>query len=322
MYKQSFGLREAPFSVTPDPKFVFLSYRHRNALAGLTYAILSRKRFVVLTGDVGTGKTTLITTALRYLPAARARFSVILNPTLSAAETLEAILAAFGVTEIPASKVQRLSVLDCLLKSDQRQGKITTLIIDEAHKLRTEALEEIRLMGNLDSLQIVLVGQNELTDVLNREDLRPLRQRVAIRLALEPLSAAEVGQYISHRWSRAGGQLPSPFSNEAMQAITQRSRGIPRLINTICDNALLLALQEEVSIVSIKQILEASATLHLSDPTEAHDAGPPIPDADGHLSGRRRFASLHKFLSRKDGVARLDLAEGNGDHFMLHKPRA
>jgi len=263
MYNQSFGLREAPFSVTPDPKFVFLSYCHRNALAGLTYGILSRKRLIVLTGDAGTGKTALITTALRYLPAPLAWFSGILNPTLSAAEVLEAILAAFGVTGIPVSKVQRLSMLECLLKSDERQGKIATLIIDEAHKLRPEALEEIRLVGNLDSLQIVLVGQNELTEILNREDLRPLKQRIALRLSIDPLSEAEVGQYISHRWTRAGGQSPSPFSHEAIQVITQQSHGIPRLINTICANALLLALQEQASVVSIKHILEASATLQV-----------------------------------------------------------
>src|SRR6266849_4035804 len=142
MYEQFFGLREAPFSVTHNPKCVYLSFRYRNALAGLTYAILSRKRFILLTGDVGTGKTTLITTALQFLPAERTQFSVIQNPTLTAAEVLEATLSAFGIKEIPRSKVQRLRVLEGLLESYDRQGKISTLIIDEAHKLRTEALEE------------------------------------------------------------------------------------------------------------------------------------------------------------------------------------
>jgi general secretion pathway protein A len=310
MYKQSFGLREAPFSVTPDPKFVFLSFRHRNALGGLTYGILSRKRFIVLTGDVGTGKTTLIATALRHLPEARTRFGVILNPTLPQAEVLEAILSALGVPQIPTSKVQRLSLLESLLKSDGRQGKITTLVIDEAHKLGPEALEEIRLVGNFDSLQIVLVGQSELSEVLNREELRPLKQRIAVRLSIEPLSAAEVGQYISHRWTTAGGQSPPPFSTEAIQGITQQSHGIPRLINTICDNALLLASEERVSAVSLDHVLQASTTLQLSKSIEATSAAV---SASEHLSGRWSLTSLHKFLSRKNGIDGLTLAERKQD---------
>ena len=273
MYEQFFGLREAPFSLEPDPNFVFLSLCHRNALEGLTRAILSRKRFILMTGDAGTGRTTLIATALKYLPPARTRVGIILNPTLSAAEILGASLSAFGLTGVPASKARGLLLLERLLEKDERQGRITTLIIDEAQKLRCDALEEIRLLGNLDSLQIVLVGQRELTEMLKHEDLRALRQRITLRLSIEPLTMLEVAPYVSHRWAKAGGQPPSPFSREALDTIAQRSRGIPRLINTVCDNALMLAFQEQVEVVSIKHINEASATLDLSSPASEQDQG-------------------------------------------------
>jgi general secretion pathway protein A len=298
MLEQAFGLREAPFSVTPDPKFVYLSPRHKNALAGLTFAILSRKRFVLLTGDVGTGKTTLITTALEHLPPQRTRFSVILNPTLSASEILEAVLHAFGIQNISHSKVQRLAALEQLLKRDDQQGRISTLIVDEAHKLRLEALEEIRLLGNLASLQIVLVGQNELIDVLNHPELRPLKQRIALRLSIEPLSPPEVGQYITHRWSKAGGRLP-PFSREAVAAIARHSRGIPRLINTICDNALMLALQEQVSTVSVRHVVEAAAGLDVTEPRAPEVAGPRIVEPENHAPPARKTSTLSRLLVRK-----------------------
>lgn len=302
MLERSFGLREPPFSVTPDPKFVFLSPRHKNALAGLTYAILSRKRFILLTGDVGTGKTTMMTTALEYLPADRTRFSVILNPMLSAAEILEATLSAFRITGIPSSKVQRLSLLERLLQEDEKQGRIPTLIIDEAHKLKFEALEEIRLLGNFTTLQIVLVGQNELIDVLNHEELRPLKQRIALRLSIEPLSPIEVGQYITHRWTKAGGSAAAPFSRDAVTVLSRQSRGIPRLINTICDNALILALQDQASEVTVKHIVDASTSLDLvSRNGGPHLVSPPSPAVEPESNGTRRWgiSPLGRLLVRK-----------------------
>lgn len=299
MLEQAFGLREAPFSVTPDPKFVYLSPRHENALAGLTFAILSRKRFILFTGDVGTGKTTLITTALEHLPPRRTRFSVILNPTLSAAEILEATLHAFGIANISTSKVQRLAALEQLLKRDDEQGRISTLIIDEAHKLRSDALEEVRLLGNLVSLQIVLVGQNELVGVLNQPELRPLKQRIALRLSIEPLSSIEVGEYITHRWSKAGGRLPAPFSREAVNAIGRQSRGIPRLINTICDNALMLALQEQVSTVNVRHVVEAAAELGLTE-RGAEVLRPRVVETDSAPGPRMETSPLSRLLRKAE----------------------
>jgi len=264
----TFGLRKNPFSMTPDPAFLFLTEQHREGLVGLTYAILERKGFAVLTGEVGTGKTTLLARVLQFLPATRLQFSLILNPTLTPSEFLEMTLLDFGVRDIPSSKAQRLWKLQNLLLQGQREGKVSALIVDEAHKLSPEVLEEIRLLGNFEEadhklLQILLVGQNELDDVLNREDLRQLKQRVAVRLSIGPLAPPEVGQYIRHRWLRAGGAQP-PFSAKAIADIADISRGIPRLINSVCENALTLAFAEESSLVEPQHVQAAAADLRLT----------------------------------------------------------
>lgn len=264
----TFGLRKNPFSMTPDPAFLFLTEQHREGLVGLTYAILERKGFAVLTGEVGTGKTTLLARVLQFVPSTRLQFSLILNPTLTPSEFLEMALLDFGVRDIPASKAQRLWKLQNLLLQGQREDKVSALIVDEAHKLSPEVLEEIRLLGNFEEadrklLQIILVGQNELDDILNREDLRQLKQRVAVRLSIGPLAQAEVGQYIRHRWLRAGG-TQSPFSAQAIADIAAVSRGIPRLINSVCENALTLAFAEESSVVEPRHVQTAASDLRLS----------------------------------------------------------
>jgi general secretion pathway protein A len=262
-----FGLRKNPFSMTPDPAFLFLTEQHREAVVGLSYAILECKGFAVLTGEVGTGKTTLLARVLQFLPSARLQFSLILHPTLTPPEFLEMTLLDFGVREIPSSKAQRLWKLQNLLLQGQREGKVSALIIDEAHKLSPEVLEEIRLLGNFEEadqklLQILLVGQPELDEILNREDLRQLKQRVAVRLSIGPLAPAEVGQYIRHRWLRAGGEQP-PFSAKATADIAEASRGIPRLINAVCENALTLAFAEGCSLVNPRHVQAAVADLRL-----------------------------------------------------------
>ena len=230
--------------MTPDPSCLLMTDSHREALSGLMYAILKRKGFVVLTGDAGTGKTTLLRALIRSSKSAR--FSVILNPTLSLGEFLELVLLDFGITEVPESKAQRIMKLQELLVKCHNDGTPPVLIVDEAHKLSPEILEEIRLLTNFETterklLQIVLAGQTELSTVLNREDLRQLKQRIEIRLEVKPLSESDVGVYMKHRWERAGGATALPFSPEAIAIIATASRGIPRLVNSICDNALLLA---------------------------------------------------------------------------------
>jgi general secretion pathway protein A len=266
MYTTFFGLQQLPFNLTPDPAFLFLPPKHREALAGLTYAILDRKGFVVLTGDAGTGKTTLLNSILHRLPAERIESSVILNPTLSASEFLEGVLLDFGMHDVPASKAQRLWKLQEFLARAHQDGKVVVLVIDEAHKLSLEVLEEIRLLGNFESgadkyLQIMLLGQSELDEVLNRQDLRQLRQRIALRLYIDPLTAVEVPQYVHFRWTKAGGKAAAPFTPEALLSIAEWSKGIPRLVNSICDTTLLMAYGDESPIVGIEYVQAAGTNL-------------------------------------------------------------
>ena len=270
MYNQFFGVRRSPFNLTSDPDFLYLTPQHREALAGLSYAILARKGFVVLTGSAGTGKTTLLTHILQHLPVDRVQSSMILNPTLSPAEFLEATLMDFGFKDIPASKAQRISELQQFLWKAHRAGQISALIVDEAHKLTPDVLEEIRLLGNFESaseklLQIALVGQCELDDLLNSEPLWQLKQRIARRMQIAPLPAEAVGPYIQHRWTIAGGEQ-APFSAEAVASIAQSTRGIPRLINVTCDNALIEAFADETAIVEARHVLGVCRDLQLSAP--------------------------------------------------------
>jgi general secretion pathway protein A len=268
MYKEFFGLQKLPFNLTPDPAFLFLSPKHREALAGLTYAVLERKGFVVLTGDAGTGKTTLINSALSRLPAQQVQSSIILNPTLTASEFLENVLLDFEITDVPASKAQRLWKLQEFLAKTHHQNRFAVLIIDEAHKLSLEVLEEIRLLGNYESasekfLQILLLGQSELDDLLDRTDLRQFKQRIALRLYIDPLAPSEVQQYIGVRWAKAGGIQPAPFAPDAVAAVVQSSQGLPRLINSICDSALLMAFGEGLRHVGANHVREAARSLGL-----------------------------------------------------------
>ena len=268
MYTDFFGLQKLPFNLTPDPAFLYLPPKHREALAGLTYAVLERKGFAVLTGDAGTGKTTLINSVLNRLPAERVETSIILNPTLTASEFLEIVMLDFDIPDVPASKAQRLWRLQEFLAHVHHQNRYAVLVIDEAHKLSLEVLEEVRLLGNYESasekfLQILLLGQSELDDVLNRRDLRQLKQRIGLRLYIDPLAAPEVQQYILVRWAKAGGRETPPFSSDALSAIAQCSQGIPRLINSICDSALLMAYSDESPLVGLNYVRDAAANLGL-----------------------------------------------------------
>ena len=269
MYQDSFGLRKHPFSLTPDPAFLFLTEQHRAALVGLTCAVLQRKGLSVLTGDAGAGKTTLLVRMLQFLPASRLQCSVIIHPTLTPDEFLELALLDFGVTDIPASKAQRLWKLRTLVLDGQREGKVSALIVDEAHKLSPDVLEEIRMLGNFEDadqkcLQVLLVGQPELDQTLSREDLRQLKQRISVRLYLAPLDPSQVGEYIRHRWLRAGG-MESPFSAPAIDDIALISQGIPRVISVLCDNALVLAFERRSSQVLSSHVREAAATLDFGE---------------------------------------------------------
>jgi general secretion pathway protein A len=274
MYKEFFGLQKLPFNLTPDPAFLFLPPKHREALAGLAYSVLERKGFIVLTGDAGTGKTTLLSSVLNLLPAERILSSVILNPTLTPSEFLEMVMLDFDIADVPASKAQRLWRLQEFLSQAASQGKIVLLVIDEAHKLSPEVLEEIRLLGNYESaadkfLQILLLGQSELDVLLDRQDLRQFKQRIALRLYIDPLTGPEVERYLRFRWAKAGGSDVPPFTEEAVGGVIQWSRGIPRLVNSICDNALLMAYGDKSHSVSVDYIREAATNLAL---IEVHES--------------------------------------------------
>jgi general secretion pathway protein A len=282
MYNKRFGLAKNPFNMTPDPAFLFLTAQHREALAGLTYAVLQHKGFVVLTGEAGTGKTTLLSRVLQSLPESRIQFSLIMNSTLTPSEFLELALLDFGIKDVPASKAQRLHKLGTLLLQGQREGKVSALIVDEAHKLSIEVLEEIRLLGNFEQadqklLQIVLVGQDELDEILDRANLRQLKQRIAVRLSIGPLAPPEVGQYIRHRWLTAGGTQP-PFSAEAVAGIARVSCCIPRVINALCDNALVQAMAEGCATITDRHVHAAALDLQLAKLGRKMSAEPPNPE--------------------------------------------
>jgi general secretion pathway protein A len=271
MYLPFFKLKRNPFAMTPDPSMIYMTESHRDALAGVTYSVLAAKGFVVMIGDAGTGKTTVISRMLRYIPRERAAFSLLLSPTVTADEFLESVLIDFGITDIPSSKVQRLVKLQEFVSEAHTKGTTCVLLVDEAHKLSREVLEEIRLLTNFENaerklLQIVLAGQTELADVLNRDDLRQLKQRIAVRFTLRPLSAFEVPEYLYFRWAAGGAESVLPFEDQEIQTIAEVSRGIPRIINAICDNALLLAFVDAAPMVTADHVYEAICDLDLGRP--------------------------------------------------------
>jgi general secretion pathway protein A len=272
MYEAFFNLQKSPFGMNPDPNCLFMTRSHREALAGLLYAISRRKGFVVLTGDAGTGKTSLLRALIRS--AESSRFSVILTPRVNSDEFLELALLDFGLPEIPETKSQRIVKLQELLVDLRLRGIAPVLMVDEAHTLSPETLEEIRLLTNFETneeklLQVVLAGQNDLADTLNRNDLRQLKQRIEVRMDLKPLELADVGAYIQHRWTHAGGSVPPPFANEAVVLIAKASGGIPRLVNSICDNCLLLAYASEKPLIGVGYVQQVLRDFDLGDPGPA-----------------------------------------------------
>jgi general secretion pathway protein A len=245
VYLTYYSLTEPPFDITPNPRFLFYSPKHREAFNHLLYGIRERKGFVQLTGEVGAGKTTLCRAMLEQLSGVYST-ALILNPALNADQLMKAITTEFGlpVQGLNLDRLDALAVFNEFLLRQVEQGKETVLIIDEAQDLDEAMLEQIRLLSNLETdnrklLQIVLMGQPELRDRLNKHELRQLRQRITVRYHLQPLNRYEVNQYIQHRLEISGAKGTPYFTRPALWRIFNYSKGIPRLVNAICDKALL-----------------------------------------------------------------------------------
>lgn len=265
MYEAFYGLTEKPFSLTPDPKYLYLSRAHREALDHLLYGIQEREGFIVITGDVGTGKTTLCRAILSRLDQ-RTKTALILNPLLSEEELLRGVLHDFGLPGFGSTKKELIDELNGFLIRALTDGENAALIIDESQNLSSNLLEQIRLLSNLETereklIQIILVGQLGLLDLLASPELKQLNQRVSVRYQLRPLSFQETCQYIYHRLMVAGGSGGVTISSPALQAIYRFSRGVPRLINLACDRALLQGFVDHSTDISRSRAQKAIRSL-------------------------------------------------------------
>ena len=243
MYLEHYGLKEPPFAITPNPRFLFYSGKHREAYNHLLYGIRERKGFVQLTGEVGAGKTTLCRAMLDALDGQFAT-ALILNPVMSPDEMMKAIAIDFGLAVEGMDRLETVAVINEFLLWQASQGRDAVLIIDEGQNLTDGLLEQVRLLSNLETddrklLQIVLMGQPELRDRLNAHNLRQLRQRITVRYHLSALTREEIADYIRHRIHVSGGNGRPKFSQPAIWRIHRYSQGVPRLINAVCDKALL-----------------------------------------------------------------------------------
>jgi general secretion pathway protein A len=245
MYKRFYNLQRNPFEITPDPLFLFSTKKHNEALAALYYGVRRRKGFVVMTGEVGTGKTMLVRCLLQVLNQTDVSYAYVFNPRLTAMEFLQYIAGDFRLPTTGKSKSALLLDLSSFLIGRHQKGFTTVLIVDEAHHLSADLLEEIRLLTNLETseqklLQILLVGQQELDEKLDSFDLRQLKQRIALRSHLSPLDLDDTRGYVYFRLQRSGNSKPSEiFPVETIVRIHEYSQGFPRLINTLCENALI-----------------------------------------------------------------------------------
>ncbi len=258
MYLEFYGLTLPPFDITPNPRFLFLTDKHREALNHLLYGIRERKGYVQLTGEVGAGKTTICRAMLRQLDG---HFStaLIVNPMLNANELMRGIATEFGLDVKDTDRHGTVAAINKFLVQQVEQCGDAVLIIDEAQNLTEELLEQMRLLSNLEMenrklLQIVLLGQPELRDRLNSPRLSQLRQRITVRYHLGPLTRIEVAQYIQHRLVQAGAKGKPQFTRPALWRIFNYSRGIPRLVNAVCDKALLAGFVAKTNVVDFKMV--------------------------------------------------------------------
>ena len=271
MYNAFFGFKENPFSLSPDPAFFYRSEQHEEALANLVYGVQARKGFIVLTGEVGTGKTTMLECLRDYLETQYIEFAFIFNSRITSDQFFEMIAYDLNLPCSRISKTEVLFALNQLLVEQAQDGRTVVLIVDEAHNLEWEVLEEIRLLGNLENrngklLQIVLAGQPEFDRKLDAPNLRQLKQRIVLRYSLQPFTLRDAVEYMQSRLERAGMPNQTVFSEELMAEIHLRTQGIPRVINAICDNLLLTAFALEQKVCTVEMLDEVCRDVRLEWP--------------------------------------------------------
>jgi general secretion pathway protein A len=276
MYKAFFGFAENPFNLSPDPAFLYPSPQHEEALANLTYGVRSRKGFIVLTGEVGTGKTTMLECLRDTLEEEGIQFAFLINARLTVDQFFELIAHDLGLNCPSSSKSQVLIELQHLLLQQAAKGSTAALIVDEAHDLSWDVLEEIRMLGNLENrtgklLQIVLAGQPELDRKLDAPNLRQLKQRVVLRFELKSLREAETFEYVRTRLAKAGLEEQTIFPPAILAEVHRRSQGIPRVINIMCDNLLLTAFALEQRTATLEMLDEVTADMRLDWPGRQQD---------------------------------------------------
>lgn len=283
MYLKHYNLDREPFGVTPDPEFLYLSPTHREALAAVVYGIRERKGFISVTGEVGTGKTTILRSALQHLNPDQHKPVYIFHPNVSFKELLKNIFYELSVEQIPQHTDDMVRRLHEILIEEYAAGRNIFLVIDEAQNMPVKTLESLRMLSNIETtkdklLQIVLVGQPELDRKLARYELRQLRQRIAARAVVKPLSAEESIEYIKHRLIRAGAPRVWIFTEGAKRLIVESARGNPRLINIICDNALVTGFGYQKKVVTSVMVEEVVQDLIHSRALEQEGPGESLPE--------------------------------------------
>jgi general secretion pathway protein A len=299
MYRKFYGLTRSPFEVSPDPYFFYPTPGHNEALSLLTYGVLRRKGFVVVTGEVGTGKTLLVRCLLDSLAINKTAFAHIYNPVLTVQGFLEQVLTDFGLAAA-RSKSEALSRLNDYLMARSRENLTTALVVDEAQLLDWKLLEEIRLLTNLETtshklLQIMLAGQPELDRKLDSHELRQLKQRIGLRCRLQPLEHREIEGYITRRLALAGRKASEPpiFSAEAIEAVYRISQGIPRLVNTLCENSLLLGYGLQLDQIPPTVVRGAASDLRLTISMAPVDNNAREPDSGIELQFLHQTTEQH-----------------------------
>ena len=285
MYQHFYGLRELPFELTPNPKYLFLTRQHREALSTLIYGLASAKGVTALIGEAGTGKTTLLHAALRSEQCRNVSCVYLMNPTLTRDEFVEMLSVRFELSSHAArSKAAMLNELEAVLRERRARGEITALLVDEAQSLTGELLEEIRLLANSETtteklLPLVLAGQPELKDRLNQTELRQLKQRVTLRSEITPFNQQETAAYIAWRIRTAGGDAAKLFTREAVMLIHERSGGIARTISVMCDNALLTGFGLGKQPVNYDTVMEVVRDFDLHETRREVAAPAPLADS-------------------------------------------